>query len=172
MRARFQNVYGPGEIPGAGRWRGNSATVWRNVTPTFIWKALHKERLPLENEGLSSRDFIYVDDIVQGLLACALQGKPGEAYNLASGVETSIKDLALRINKLTGNSAGVELRPRRVWDHSGHRFGSTVKAERELGFRAQTNLEDGLQRTVEWMRQNGDLISRTMSKHSARLEAV
>ena len=172
VRARFQNVYGPGEILGAGRWRGTSATVWRNVTPTFIWKALHKERLPLENEGLSSRDFIYVDDIVHGLLACACQGKPGEAYNLASGVETSIKDLALRINNLTGNSAGVELRPRRVWDHSGHRFGSTVKAERELGFRAQTNLEDGLQRTVEWMRENGDLISRTMSKHSARLEAV
>ena len=40
MRARFQNVYGPGEILGAGRWRGTPATVWRNVTPTFVWKAL------------------------------------------------------------------------------------------------------------------------------------
>ena len=42
VKARFQNVYGPGEILGAGRWRGTLHTVWRNVTPAFIWKALHR----------------------------------------------------------------------------------------------------------------------------------
>ena len=41
VKARFQNVYGPGEVLGAGRWRGTVNTVWRNVTPTFIYKALH-----------------------------------------------------------------------------------------------------------------------------------
>jgi nucleoside-diphosphate-sugar epimerase len=41
VRARFQNVYGPGEILGAGQWRGTPHTVWRNVTPTFVWKALN-----------------------------------------------------------------------------------------------------------------------------------
>ncbi len=51
VRARFQNVYGPGEILGAGRWRGTPATVWRNVTPTFIYKALKHESLPLEAGG-------------------------------------------------------------------------------------------------------------------------
>ena len=86
VRARFQNVYGPGEILGAGRWRGTPATVWRNVTPTFIWKALQGEPLPLENEGVATRDFIYVEDVARGLAACALRGKPGEAYNIASGV--------------------------------------------------------------------------------------
>jgi len=40
IRLRFQNVYGPREILGAGIWRGNESTVWRNVVPTFIWKAL------------------------------------------------------------------------------------------------------------------------------------
>ncbi len=40
VQARFQNVYGPGEILGAGRWRGTSATVWRNVVPTFVYRAL------------------------------------------------------------------------------------------------------------------------------------
>ena len=119
---------------------------------------------------MSSRDFIYVDDIVQGLLACAFQGKPGEAYNLASGVETSIKDLAIKINDLTGNSAGVELRPRRTWDRSGHRFGSTQKAERELGFIAQINLDDGLQRAIEWTRQNLELIHSTIGKHAPLME--
>ena len=54
VKARFQNVYGPREILGAGRWRGTPHTVWRNVTPTFVWKALDHLALPLENEGLSS----------------------------------------------------------------------------------------------------------------------
>ena len=77
VRARFQNVYGPGEILGAGRWRGTPHTVWRNVTPTFVWKALHREALPVENGGIASRDFIFVEDIARGLIACAERGAPG-----------------------------------------------------------------------------------------------
>ena len=50
VRARFQNVYGPGEILGAGRWRGTPATVWRNVTPTFIYKSLKGEALPVQGD--------------------------------------------------------------------------------------------------------------------------
>src|SRR5205085_5752814 len=63
VKARFQNVFGPGEILGAGSWRGTPATVWRNVTPTFIWKSLHGEALPIENGGIGSRDFIFVEDM-------------------------------------------------------------------------------------------------------------
>ena len=77
VRARFQNVYGPGEILGAGRWRGTPHTVWRNVTPTFIWKALNREALPVENGGIATRDFIFVEDIARGLMACAERGIPG-----------------------------------------------------------------------------------------------
>ena len=51
---------------GAGRWRGTVNTVWRNVTPTFIYKALEHEALPVENGGIASRDFIYVDDMARG----------------------------------------------------------------------------------------------------------
>ena len=118
VRVRFQNVYGPGEILGAGRWRGTPATVWRNVIPTFVWKALHGEALPLENEGVATRDFIFVEDIVEGLIAAALRGKPGGVYNLASGVETSIAALAALINRVTGSRAGVLQRPARTWDNS------------------------------------------------------
>ena len=146
VRARFQNVYGPGEMLGAGRWRGTPHTVWRNVTPTFVWKALHREALPVENGGIASRDFIYVDDIAQGLVACALRGAPGEAYNLASGVETTIRDLALLINELTGNPTPIALAPARDWDRSGHRFGDPAKAREQLGFAAATPLRPGPRR--------------------------
>lgn len=158
VRARFQNVYGPGEFLGAGKWRGTPATVWRNVTPTFIYKALDGQRLPLENEGIATRDFIYVEDVARGLVACAVSGRAGEAYNIASGVETSIRELATRIIELTGNTAGLELLPRRSWDHSGKRFGSTRKSERELGWTARVPLDEGLSRTVAWTRANFDTI--------------
>ena len=111
VRARFQNVYGPGEILGAGRWRGTPATVWRNVTPAFVYRALKDMPLQLENEGRASRDFIYVGDIVDGLLRCATAGEPGDVYNLASGAETSIRELAETINRMAGNESGVELLP-------------------------------------------------------------
>ena len=111
VRARFQNVYGPGEILGAGQWRGTPATVWRNVTPAFVYRALKGMPLELDNEGRASRDFIYVGDIVDGLLRCATAGQPGDVYNLASGVETSIRELAETINRMTGNDAPLELLP-------------------------------------------------------------
>jgi nucleoside-diphosphate-sugar epimerase len=169
IRARFQNVYGPGEILGAGRWRGTPATIWRNVTPTFVYKALNREPLPLENEGIATRDFIFVADIVEGLIACALRGRPGEAYNIASGAEMSIRELADKINALTGNPTPVKLLPKRPWDSSGKRFGSTEKSLRELGFRARVGLDEGLLQTVEWTRRNIDSIRATIAKHDRHM---
>lgn len=172
VRARFQNVYGPGEILGAGRWRGTPATVWRNVTPTFIYKAIHGESLPLEGGGETSRDFIFVEDIVAGLLRCAVNGRPGEVYNLASGTETTILELAQTINELAGNSAPLNILPRRDWDHSGKRFGSTEKAKREIGFEAGVHLREGLARTIDWTRKNMGLIDACIQKHAGHMDEV
>jgi nucleoside-diphosphate-sugar epimerase len=165
VRARFQNVYGPGEILGAGKWRGTPATIWRNVIPTFIYKSLNREELPLQNKGRSSRDFIFVKDICRGLLACALKGTPGDVYNLSTGKETSIAELANCINELTGNPTPCKYLPSRIWDHSFCRYGSPVKAEKELEFTASTNLYEGLHETIKWTKQNLDLIKKNIDKH-------
>ncbi|HZS62298.1 MAG TPA: NAD-dependent epimerase/dehydratase family protein [Gemmatimonadaceae bacterium] len=172
VRARFQNVYGPREILGAGRWRGTPATVWRNVAPTFIYRALKGLPLHLDNGGIASRDFIYVGDIVEGLIACAERGEPGAVYNLASGAETQIRELAESILRISGSDSQLTVAPAREWDRSGHRFGSTEKAEREIGFRAQVNLEDGLMQTIEWTRQNLELVDRCVEQHRLDLQAV
>ena len=172
VKARFQNVYGPGEILGAGRWRGTYATVWRNVTPTFVWKALHNVALGLDNGGMVSRDFIFVEDICRGLIACALKGNPGESYNIASGVETTIMELAETIIELTQSRSELVIQPARNWDNSGRRFGSTEKSSRELGFRATVDLRAGLERTVSWTRSNIEVIRSNMEKHSARLSEL
>jgi UDP-glucose 4-epimerase len=170
VRARFQNVYGPGEILGAGRWRGTTATVWRNVTPTFVYKALKGQPLPVQNNGVATRDFIFVEDICRGLMACALKGAPGDVYNIASGYERSILDLATTINEFTGNKGGIEYLPKRTWDNSGKRFGSTEKSRQQLGFEAKVDLKDGLARTVAWTRENLPLIERTIDKHAATMK--
>lgn len=172
VKARFQNVYGPGEILGAGRWRGTPATVWRNVTPTFIYKALNGEALPVENGGIATRDFIFVEDLVAGLIACALNGQNGEVYNLASGVETSILELANLVNELTGNDTPLDFKPARDWDRSGKRYGSPEKARKEIGFEAGVELRDGLARTVDWTRQNIATIERCIAQHRRFMSAA
>lgn len=165
VKARFSNVFGPREILGAGQWRGTVHTVWRNVTPTFIWRSLNGEALPLDNGGNASRDFIFVEDMARGLMACALKGAAGGVYNLATGRETSILELATIINEYTGNTTPLDLRPAREWDRSGKRFASTEKAARELGFSAEVDIREGLRRTVEWTQANRELIRRSIARH-------
>jgi nucleoside-diphosphate-sugar epimerase len=170
VKVRFQNVYGPGEVLGAGRWRGSN-TVWRNVTPTFIYRALRHEALPVQNGGIATRDFIYVGDIVRGLIAAALEGEPSAVYNLASGTETTILEHAETINELAGNPTPIDMAPAREWDHSGKRFGDPSKARTEIGFAAEVPLRDGLERTVEWTRENLDWIESCVERHRDQLEA-
>jgi nucleoside-diphosphate-sugar epimerase len=165
-------VYGPGEILGAGQWRGTEATVWRNVVPTFVYRALKGMPLQLENGGVATRDFIFVGDIVDGLLRCASRGVPGDVYNLASGVETSIRELAVTVNELCGEQARIMDVSRRTWDRSGRRFGSPVKSKRELDFVARTDLRYGLAQTVEWTRTNLQLIDRCVHKHDRQMEEL
>lgn len=170
VRARFQNVYGPGEVLGAGAWRGTPATVWRNAVPTFVYRCLKGQPLELHGGGTASRDFIHVTDIVEGLLRCALvEGIEGDVFNLASGVETTVLELAETIVALTGSKAGLEIAPVRDWDRSINRFGSPEKARAALGFEARVGLQEGLERTVAWTRDNLDFVERCIARHRAHL---
>src|SRR2546428_11672377 len=73
VRARFFNSYGPGEVPG----------FYRNVIPNFIWRALHGQPLIITGTGEETRDFIFVDDLVDGLVRAAVTPEAhGEAFNL------------------------------------------------------------------------------------------
>ena len=102
-------------------------------------------------------------------MLCALEGAPGDVYNLASGIETRILDLANTINELADNPTPVQLLPMRDWDHSGKRFGSTVKSKEKLGFQAEEPLREGLIKTVEWTRQNLPLIESCITKHAVHM---
>jgi nucleoside-diphosphate-sugar epimerase len=147
--ARYFNVYGPGEVPGK----------YRNVIPNFIWWAMHKKPLPITGTGEETRDFSYVEDIVDGTLKIGvIKEAVGEAINLASGNETRVVDLANWINELTGNKNGVVFKSKREWDNVTKRRASIEKARKILGYNPNTSIKDGLKKTYEWFLKNKDEI--------------
>ena len=153
VRCRFFNSYGPGEIPGA----------YRNVIPNFIWRALHGEPLIITGTGEETRDFVFVDDLVGGLLAGAeVPGARGDAFNLGTGVQTRVIDLAEMIVKACRSTSSIEFAPRRPWDHSTHREADIAKARATLGFIPTVSVREGIERTVDWFRENRSRIAATL----------
>jgi nucleoside-diphosphate-sugar epimerase len=144
-KARYFNVYGPGEVPGR----------YRNVIPNFLWWALHKKPLPITGTGKETRDFTFVDDIVDGTLRIGgIKEAVGEAINLASETETRVIELANWINELTGNDGNVVFHPKREWDKVVKRRASIEKAGRILGYKPKTDIKTGLKRTHKWIMEN------------------
>lgn len=151
VRMRFFNSYGPGEVPGH----------YRNVIPNFIWRALHNQPLVITGTGEETRDFIFVDDLVEGLvLAGRIQEAVGEAFNLGTGNQTRILDLARMAIDVCGSSSSTEMAPRRAWDHSLRRQADISRARRVLGFAPNVGLRQGLEQTVEWFRAHRERIAR------------
>jgi nucleoside-diphosphate-sugar epimerase len=149
VSARYFNVFGPGEIPGA----------YRNVIPNFTWWAMHKKSLPITGTGEETRDFTFVEDIVEGTLLCGIVPEAvGDAFNLASETETRIIDLANWINDLTGNKSEMLFRPRRDWDLIVRRRASIEKARKTLGYNPKMQVKDGIATVHNWIKANQDKI--------------
>jgi len=148
---RYFNVYGPGEVPGK----------YRNVIPNFIYWAMKRKPLPITGTGEETRDFTYVEDAVDATIrATVVKEAIGEAFNIASGKEIKIIDLAKKINELTGNSTGIVFKPRRDWDRSVRRRASIEKARKILGYEPKMEFKEGLKRTVQWFKENWNMIEK------------
>jgi UDP-glucose 4-epimerase len=144
--ARYFNVYGPGEVPGK----------YRNVIPNFFWWAMHGQPLPITGTGEETRDFTFVEDIVDGTLRMGIvEEAVGEAINLASETETRVIDLANWVNEIAGNKAGIVFKSRRDWDKAIRRRASIEKAKRILGYEPKTEMKTGLRRVYEWIKKTG-----------------
>jgi UDP-glucose 4-epimerase len=152
VNARFFNSFGPGEVPGK----------YRNVIPNFFYWAMKGLPLPITGDGTETRDWTYVGDIVNGLLAMGIREEAiGEAFNLGASKEQRVIDMAKRVNKLTGNKAGIVYRERRDWDVKTRLLSCITKAENKLGYRPQMKFEDGLEETHRWFVKNQDTIEKS-----------
>ncbi len=151
VNARFFNVFGPGEVPGR----------YRNVIPNFFYWSMKGLELPITGDGSETRDWTYVDDIVNGLLAMGVKEEAvGEAINLGSGQEHKVVDMAQKVIELTGNEKGIKFTQRRNWDVKGRLLSSIDKAERLLDYSPQTSFEDGLKKVHRWFEDNWEEIDR------------
>jgi len=120
----------------------------RQVIPIFIGQALRNEELTIEGDGSQTRDFNYVTNAVDAIDLASVRGMAGEAYNIASGEETSISDLANRIIKLTGSTSRIVSRPSRQGEKSLRMILSTSKARKELGYKPNIDFLEGLGATI------------------------
>jgi GDP-L-fucose synthase len=143
------NLYGP---------RDNFDLETSHVIPALIRKMVEAQErgdheVVLWGTGEPTREFLYVDDCVDGILAATERYDDPEPVNLGTGEEIRIKDLAELIAELTGFEGEV------VWDTSRpdgqpRRKLDTTRAEERFGFRAQTSFRDGLARTIAWYREH------------------
>lgn len=148
--ARFFNSFGPGEVPGK----------YRNVIPNFFYWAKHGQTLPITGDGTETRDWTYVGDIVDGLLRMAVvEEAVGEPFNLATGRDTQVIEMAEKISERVDNAAGVEYIGRRDWDNKTQIVGSIEKSQRVLGYEPETGFDEGLDRVHDWFETNWDRIN-------------
>ena len=163
VKTRFFNSYGPGEVPGQ----------YRNVIPNFIYWAMQGRPLPLTGTGDETRDFTYVEDIVDGLLRAGYFPQAiGQEMNLASAAETRIADLADMVIELTGSTAGIARSERRKWDTKSRLLASIDRARNLLGYSPGTSFKDGLKNTIAWFRNNWDNIQASASFEPGMSSAV
>ncbi|MFL5843859.1 MAG: dTDP-glucose 4,6-dehydratase, partial [Solirubrobacteraceae bacterium] len=137
---RGSNNYGPYQYP-------------EKLIPLMILNALHGDHLPVYGDGLQVRNWIYVDDFARGIGHALTHGQPGEVYNVGGPDETTNIEVVKRVIELT---AADESLIEYVTDRPGHdrRYSLGSEKVRALGWEPQVRFAEGLERTVDWYREN------------------
>ena len=141
---RYSNVYGPGQ---------RSDNPYCGVIAKFFDAALDGSAIRIHGDGEQTRDFTYVEDAVSATIAAALSPKAeGNVYNVGTGRETGINQLARSIIAVTESKSTVELVDRRDIDNIRRRVLNIEKIRRELRWIPSVTLEEGLRRTSAWIK--------------------
>ena len=141
---RYSNVFGPGQRPD---------NPYCGVVSRFFELAMAGGSIPIHGDGEQTRDFTYIDDAVDATLLSALAPKAeGQIYNVGTGRETTVNDLARRIQLLTGSTRPPTYVDRRDIDNIRRRVVNIEKIRRELRWVPAVTVETGLSRTYDWLR--------------------
>ncbi|MGY5146765.1 MAG: NAD-dependent epimerase/dehydratase family protein [Candidatus Nitrosopumilus sp. bin_7KS] len=142
---RLSNSYGPFDPSGR----------FRNVIPNFFQSALSNKNIIITGTGNETRDFTYVDDTVNGILLAAISNNSiNEVFNLGTGKETSIKNIAKMIIEITNSKSKIIFKPKRSFDHINRRKMNISKARKLIKYNPKININEGLRKTYDWMLQN------------------
>jgi UDP-glucose 4-epimerase len=147
---RYFNIFGAGQ---------HVASAYAAVIPQFINAGLHDRPITLNGDGLQTRDFTYVDDVVSAnLRAASVAGVGGLTANIGSGHSHTLMELVEILGECLGRPLDVVYGPPRLGDPR-HSLANIATAHESLGYEAQVSLQDGLQRMVKWCRENRDEFS-------------
>ena len=141
---RYFNVYGP---------RMDIYGAYTEVLIRWMERIAAGQPPLIFGDGAQTMDFIYVRDIARANILAAQADVTDEVFNIASGVDTSLIDLAYALLKVMESDLQPEYGPERKVNPVPRRLADTHKAERMLGFRAEVSLEDGLRRLVDWWKE-------------------
>jgi len=140
---RYFNVFGP---------RQALDDEYAVVIPKFIHCILHDEQPPIFGNGKQSRDFTYIDNVVEAnILAGTVKGIKHEVINVANGKDTTVLELVSSINKIVGKKIQPKLLPIRKGDVF-KTLADTSKLRKVLGFKPRMEFEEGLRATVEYFK--------------------
>ena len=143
---RYSNVFGPGQEPD---------NPYCGVVAKFIDALFAGRRPVVHGDGNQTRDFTYIDDAVEAtLLALTSERALGEVFNVGTGVETSVNQLAESLIRLTGVALRPEHSDRRDVDNIRRRVVNIEKTRRTLRWVPEVTLDEGLRRTVDWQRRH------------------
>jgi nucleoside-diphosphate-sugar epimerase len=147
---RYFNVFGPRQDP---------ASPYSGVLAKFITQMLKGEQATIFGDGKQSRDFTYIDNVVDAnLLACQAEAKTaaGRVFNVAFGRRTDLNQTFQILKRLIGYPGEVKYGPERAGDVK-HSLADISRAEQHLGYKPKVDFEEGLSRTIEWHRgQNAE----------------
>jgi UDP-glucose 4-epimerase len=142
---RYFNVYGP---------RMDIHGKYTEVLIRWMERIAAGQPPLILGDGTQTMDFVYIDDVARSNVLALQSDVSDEVFNIASGTETSLNDLAAALLKVMGSSQRPEYGPERKVNPVSRRLADITKAERMLGFRAQVGLEEGLRRLVKWWQTN------------------
>lgn len=139
---RYSNVYGDYQTP---------QNAYCGVIGKFMAAALAGQPLKVHGDGLQTRDYTYIGDAVNATIAATVHPKAiGRDYNIGTGRQTSVMDVANALIKLTNSSSVIQHIENRDIDNIRNRCVCIAKAMSDLSFRPAFSLEEGLKATLEW----------------------
>jgi UDP-glucose 4-epimerase len=141
---RYFNVYGP---------RMDALGVYTEVMIRWMERLAAGKPCIILGDGSQTLDFVFVDDVARANTMAASSSITDDAINIASGVETSLTELAETLGRVMEVDLPPKYGPARKFTPVWRRLADTEKARRQLGFRAHVSLEEGLRRLVKWWRQ-------------------
>jgi UDP-glucose 4-epimerase len=147
---RYFNVYGP---------RMDIYGLYTEVLIRWIERIETGTAPLILGDGLQTMDFIHVADIARANILAARADVTDDVFNVASGTETSLKELAAALSEAMKSDLAPEHGPARAVNGVTRRLADTGTAADKLGFRAEIGLNDGLQGLVEWWRANRDSVA-------------